>query len=211
MLVDDIINQRQSSTDAPDGSKPRPKRFRWLRRIFVGLLLVLGVGFCAFYGFAQSKRSNPPFSLAFEMISSDAQVIEQLGEPIKNVRWLPSGNYPQNFNIRVRGPQGEADVLISARQFDDEWALTSMNVTILDGGETFSIDTSESGPSSADAPAFNPGGAATDGGTDIDLPDVSSGINIDLPDDSSGISIDLPEDSSGITIEFPDMPTSPEQ
>ena len=126
--MDDLINQPPQAQDAPVPSR----RGHWLRRLLLGLLILFGVLACAFFWFTHHARSNPPYSTALDLIQNDAQLIEHLGEPIRNVRWLPSGNYPTQFQIQVKGPRGMADISVTAGEFDGKWEVTALDARVYD-------------------------------------------------------------------------------
>ena len=203
--MDDIINgpQEEQETLAP------PRRGGCLRRVLLVLLLLFGVLACAFFWFTYRTRSNPPYSTAFELIQNDPQLIEQLGQPIRNVRWLPSGNFPTQFQIQVKGSQGMADVSVTAGEFDGNWEVTALSARVYDPDKphetatTFSLDIGSSGgdapawSGAADAPAWPPAAEGDEG---------TGGVGLEPP---PGISVELPE-SPPMNIELPSVPPAPE-
>ena len=99
----------------PTPPQAAPRR-RWLGRLARVLLLILVIGVGLFAAIVYRTRNNPPFVTALKLIQADAQLGEHLGTPIRDTRWLPSGAYPEQFNLRVEGPKGAADVSIRARR-----------------------------------------------------------------------------------------------
>lgn len=219
--MDDINNQPQQVQDAPVSSK----QGSWLRRILLSVLLLFAVLACAFFWFTYNARSNPPYSTALELIQNDARLIEYLGKPIQNVRWLPSGNYPTQFQIQVKGPQGMADVSVTAGEFDGKWEITALDARVFDPerphetAKTFSIDI---GSSDGDAPVWPPAGASPEsgggvipglappGGVDIELPSSGPpGVEVELPSSGPpGVEVELPA-APPMNIEQPSVPPAP--
>jgi len=174
--VDDIINQRQVQQDSP----AQPKRGRWLRRFLLGFLLFFAIGACAFFWLTHNTRSQPPYSTALELIQNDAQLIEHIGQPIRDLRWLPTSGYPKQFQMQVDGPKGLADISVSAGEFEGKWELTAIDVFIREGSQRFSLST---GSGAGDAPTWSPAGATPDGGDSGDLGlEPPAGIHIELPE-----------------------------
>ncbi len=210
--MDDIINQRQSQQEAPTP----PKRRNWLLIAFlflfvmpaVLLLLLGGVGFGVFLWIVNDTRSQPPYSAALELIQKDAQLIEHLGEPIRDLRWLPTDGYPKQFQMQVEGPKGLADISVTAGEFDGKWELTAVDVFVREGSKRFSLEM-ESG--SGDAPTWG-GGAATASESTGELGlDPPAGINIQLPGGGPpGVEISLPESPPDMNIQMPHVPPAPE-
>ncbi len=202
--MDDIINQRQSQQEAPT----RPKRGRWLKRLLLGVLLFFVAVTCLFFWFVSTTRSQPPYSTALELILSDAQLIEQLGEPVRDLRWLPTSGYPTQFQMQVEGPKGLADISVSAGEFDGKWELTAVDVFVREGSKRFSLEM-EGG--SSDAPTWGGGAAPASESTDDLGLDPPAGIDIQLPGGGPpGVEISLPEIPPDMNIQMPDVPPAPE-
>jgi hypothetical protein len=205
MLVDDIINQRQTPQDA---SAP-PKRRRWFRWLFFLAVLVIGVGFCVFSVVVYSVRSKPPYSKAIELIQSDAQLIEHIGEPIRDLRWLPTSGYPEQFQMQVQGPSGVADISVRAGEFEGQWQLMAVDVFVRESSKRFSLDT---GSGAGDAPTWTPSAPGTEASGDSDIGlEPPAGIDIELPGEGPpGVNIELPEPSPDLNIQMPEIPPAPE-
>lgn len=205
--MDDIINGPQEEQE----TLPPPRPGGCLRRILLVLLLLFAVLACAFFWFTHSTRSKPPYSTALELIQNDPQLIEHLGQPIRNVRWLPSGNFPTQFQIQVKGPQGMADVSVTAGEFDGTWEVTALSARVYDPDKpletatSFPLDIGSSigdapaWPGAADAPPWPPAGAGVEG-------EESGNLGLEPP---SGINVELPE-SPPMNIELPSVPPVPD-
>jgi Cytochrome oxidase complex assembly protein 1 len=217
--MDDVINRPQEEQETPSP----PQRGGCLRRILLALLLLFAVLACAFFWFTHSVRSEPPYSTALELIQNDPQLIEQLGQPIRNVRWLPSGNFPTQFQIQVKGPQGMADVSVTAGEFEGNWEVTALSARVYDSSAphetatSLSLDTgggsgaggeAPAWSGAAEAPAWPPAGSEGEESGNLGL-EPPSGINVELPGGPPGVEIELPE-SPPMKIELPSVPAAPE-
>ncbi len=203
--MDDIINQRQTPQEAPRPRKPR----RWLLRILFGFLLLIAVGVCAFFWLVHNTRSQAPYSTALELIQNDPQLIEQVGQPIRDLRWLPTAGYPEQFQMQVEGPQGLADISVKAGQFDGNWELMAIDVLVREGSKRFSL---EIGSGSGDAQLWTPPNAEAEdnGSSHIGLPSPT-GTSIELPGGGPpDVEINLPEMPPTMDFQTPSIPPSPE-
>ena len=203
--MDDLINQPKTRQDAP----PQPKRGSRLRRFLVGIVLLLAVCVCVFFWFVHKTRSNPPYNTALTLIQNDAQLVQHLGQPIRDLRWLPTSGYPKQFQMQVEGPGGKADISVTAGEFDGKWELTAVDVFIREGSKRFSLDT---GSGADDAPTWNPGGSSTEttASGEIGL-EPPPGVNVELPGGGPpGVEINLPEMPPEINIQLPSIPPAPE-
>ena len=213
--MDDVINQRQQDQEAPTP----PKRGGWIRRFLFGLVLFFAVLTCVFFWFTHNTRSKPPYSTALELIEDDAKLIEHLGQPIRNVRWLPSGNFPTQFQIQVKGPQGMADVSVTAGEFEGNWEVTALSARVYDPDDPLGTATtfplgigagSGDAPAwsgAANAPAWPPAGAAPGGEAAPGL-EPPAGINMELPGGPPGVEIEIPK-TPPMNIEMPSVPSAP--
>jgi len=219
--VDDAINRSEEVQETP----APPKRGGWLRRLLLGFVVLIAVLTCAFFWFTHNVRSKPPYSTALELIQKDTKLIDAIGEPIQNVRWLPSGNFPSQFQIQVKGPQGRADVSVTAGEFGGNWEVTAMNARVFDPSKpretapSFPLDAGRGGgageapawPGAAEAPAWPPAGAATEGESGT-IPGLAppSGFNMESPGGPPNVNIELP-DSPPMNVELPAVPPAPER
>ena len=193
------------SQDAPE----QPRRKHWLRRVLVGLVLLLAVGAGVFFWIVQKTRTNPPYSTALALIQSDVQLVEQLGEPIRDLRWLPTSGYPKQFQMQVEGPRGKADIGVTAGEFEGKWELMAIDVFIREGHKRFSLDT---GSGAGAAPSWNPGGSPNEGESSAEIGLAPpAGIDIALPSDSPpGPTGDRSQDGPDMNIQLPSIPPVPE-
>ncbi|NUQ66028.1 MAG: hypothetical protein HUU20_26505 [Pirellulales bacterium] len=116
----------------------------WLWAVPVGCLaMVLGCGGCCLGVFGTALyalKSSPPYQMALEKVRTSPQVIEELGEPIEEAGWFPTGNVNVKngggdalLDFDVAGPKGRAHVQARARRINGEWGLTTVEVTLADG------------------------------------------------------------------------------
>lgn len=200
--MDDILKPQQP-TERP---APRPRR-HWFRWFLFFLLFIVLAGAGVFAAIVYRTRGAPPFSTALKLIQEDPQLSEHLGRPIKDKRWLPSGPYPEQFNLQVEGPKGVADVTVRARQFEGAWALLSVDAVVLNGGKRLSLDTGAGG-GPGEAPTWSPSGAGTAPGGDAGL-EPPAGVNVELPAGPPGISIELPDSPPDLKIQMPSAAEPP--
>jgi hypothetical protein len=134
----------------------RPRR-GWLARnwiwfvptMLLGLVVLCGgccVGiFGAVFGVL---KSSEPYQMAFQRVQNDPQVTGQLGEPIEQSGWFPSGQISvrndrgdARFDFDVAGPKGKAHVHAEARRTASRWGLTRLEVTP-ESGQRIVLDVS---------------------------------------------------------------------
>ena len=167
---------------------------------------MIGVGL--FAAIVYRTRSNPPFVTALKLIQADAQLGEHLGTPIRDTRWLPSGAYPEQFNLRVEGPKGAADVSIRARQLEGAWVIAAADAVVLNGATRLSLDTGAGG-GPGDAPSWSPPeGGETQGEGDDGR--AAPGVKLDMPEGPPGVRIQLPDSSPDMNIQMPSIPAPPQ-
>ena len=159
--------QQPSGMGQSSGLEP-PKRsssrkWLWLIVAIPLLLIIVCGGFCGgiFVMAFSIMKSSEPYQMALEQVQEDPLVIEQLGEPIEDVTWFPSGNVNMendrgdaNLHFQVAGPKGTAGVHVQARRMDGLWGLTTLEVTP-EGGTRIQLDTG-SGDDLGDAPKWPP-------------------------------------------------------
>lgn len=203
--MDDFISQAKSRQEVPR----KPERRHWLRRILVGVVVLLAIGAGVFFWIVQKTRTNPPYSTALALIQSDVQLVEQLGEPIRDLRWLPTSGYPKQFQMQVEGPRGKADISVTAGEFEGKWELMAIDVFIREERKRLSLDT---GSGAGAAPTWNPGGTPSEGESSAEIGLAPpAGINIELPSDPApGPTGDRSQDGPDMNIQLPSIPPVPE-
>ena len=90
-------------------------------------------------------KDTVPYSVGMENLIKNELVIKALGEPIEangmfqgNIRYNDDeGN--ADLMVPVRGPKGEATLLIIAVKNDDVWTYNTMEVTISDTNEKIDL------------------------------------------------------------------------
>lgn len=90
-------------------------------------------------------KDSVPYSVSMETLQKNELVIEKLGEPIE-----PNGMFQGNINyendegtadlkIPVKGPKGEASLLVIAEKKGEHWTYQTMNVSFKDSDETINL------------------------------------------------------------------------
>ncbi len=144
------------SDPASQPNQPHPPS--WFRRNLWWVLptaimvVVLPIGCCAgiFTWLIGSLKSSEPYQAALERVRTNPQVIEQLGEPIKESSWMPTGNFSYKinnsvasgeatFDFSVAGPKGTAHVHAEARCRDGKWRFLQLQVTLASTGKVMSL------------------------------------------------------------------------
>jgi len=128
------------------------RNWKWSLPAFGCLSIIVGtiVTFFLLYGAIETKvtdmfKDSVPYTIAMENLQKNDIVIEKLGEPIE-----PNGMIQGNINyeddlgtadlkIPVKGPKGEADLLVIAEKNDENWTYKTMKVTFEDTKETFDL------------------------------------------------------------------------
>lgn len=90
-------------------------------------------------------KDSVPYTVGMENLIKNKLVIEALGEPIEangmfqgNIRYNDDeGN--ADLKVPVKGPKGEATLLIIAVMNDDVWTYNTMEVTISDTNEIINL------------------------------------------------------------------------
>jgi len=139
---------------------PRPRG--WFSRNFWWLLpagflaVALPCGCCG--GIAiwliGSLKSSEPYQMALARVRSNPGVIAQLGEPIEETSWMPTGNFSYvtnngvvsgdaDFSFSATGPKGTARVHAIARCRDGKWGFRLLEVTPATTGRTISLPADE--------------------------------------------------------------------
>ena len=155
-------------TDRP-GAPPRRgwfrRNWRWFVPTAVLVPILICAGVCAgFFGVVVAAlKSSEPYQTALKRVQADPQVIERLGQPIRDASWVPSGSVNirngggnANLMFKVAGPKGSASVRTEARRIQGKWGTTTLEVTFA-GEKPIPLDT---GASDEDAPKFHPSGGS---------------------------------------------------
>lgn len=193
----------ESPTDRTgvSSSEPSGKSRRWpysvVRIAAILFLLCLVIGLGVFIYISAARRSSPPYQMALLHVQADRQMIERLGEPIKDTTWLPVVNNDAGkatVNFDVAGPKDKAHVRAEARMVGGQWGLTSVEVDI-GIGKPFSLDVGL-GEGQSDAPLWSPNEGESTG---VEAPEST------LP--PVKMEGDLPSD---VNVQMPNIPELPE-
>jgi len=115
----------------------------------IGCLTIIIV-FVMLFGAMVSKvtdmfQDSVPYTVAMESMQQNILVIAQLGEPIEpNGMFQGNINYEDNngtadLKIPIKGPKGEATLLVIAEKNDDVWTYQTMKVSFEDSDETVDL------------------------------------------------------------------------
>lgn len=90
-------------------------------------------------------KGSVPYETGMTTLLQNELVIEKLGEPIEsngmfqgNINY-ENGNGTADLKIPVKGPKGEADLLVIAKKTGEVWTYTTMKVTFSEGEETLDL------------------------------------------------------------------------
>jgi hypothetical protein len=176
---------QDSSTPAQPTQAKRPRRWPTIL-LLVLIVLAAGAG-VAWYQLGGKLKSTEPYKLALAQVQKDPQVIAQLGEPVRDAEFLPSGSVhgdTSNVMFRVAGPKGRASVRAEARRIAGKWGLTALDVITADQ-KRLSLNTSSEAGGEGNAPKWTPaGGTAPKPGGEAPKvpPPASPDIQLDMPD-----------------------------
>ena len=120
------------------------------------LALVLPCGCCGgiFWWVIGSIKSSEPYQMALHRVQTAPQVIEQLGEPIEEAGWMPTGNFSYrtnngvtsgkaSFDFSVSGPKGTTHVHAEAICRNGKWRFRVLEVTPASTGKVISLSADE--------------------------------------------------------------------
>jgi hypothetical protein len=120
------------------------------------LVALLPCGCCGgfFYWLIGTLKSSEPYQMALHRVQTAPEVIEELGLPIEEAGWMPSGNFSYHtnngvasgkadFDFSVRGPKGTAHVHAEARCRDGKWRFIRLRVTPASTGSTIALPANE--------------------------------------------------------------------
>ena len=90
-------------------------------------------------------KGSEPYAVGMENLMKNELVIKKLGEPIEpngmfqgNINY-ENGNGTADLKIPIKGPNGEADLLVIAKKNDDVWTYQTMTVTFNKEEETLDL------------------------------------------------------------------------
>lgn len=177
-----------------EASRPEQKSSwkRWVAALVVVAILVAAAALGWYAGGGKYKWSSP-YREALRQVAGHPQVVQRLGQPVRDASWLPSGSMtpgerPQaNLMFRVAGPRGKADVHVQARQVAGKWGGT---ISVSFGpGERVQLELGEADEGAA--PRFEPAGQAS-GPAATPAPPPPAAPGQPAPGPSPEIRIDIP-------------------
>ena len=138
-------------------SAGRPRRRGWWSRnwrwfvptLLLTTLVLCGGGVLGFYLFnVKPLRLEPYPTGGMQLVQKDARVIDRLGQPIRNVTLVPSGERNVNGGLlpclavfrRGRATRDGHTSIVRPWPIDDKWGFSQLDVTFA-SGERIRIDT----------------------------------------------------------------------
>ena len=98
-----------------------------------------------FYGVSKMFTSSTPYKYAMEQASTNEEVISILGKPIESDGMI-NGNISLNgddgeadFRLPIKGPKGEARIVVVATKDYGEWIYEKLYVQIKDTQEEINL------------------------------------------------------------------------
>ena len=187
----------------PGGRPPQRRSFgrKFLRFVVTLLVMLAALGGSGFLVYSSWLRSQEPYTTALKLAKQDPKLIEKLGQPIKEVLWIPTVRHSDENKVTIifslAGPNGAASITADAHREKDGWCVKSLTATPNDGTSKITLeDNSESGENVAPvfrqgspAPAGPKGPAASTSKSSAASPD---GPNSLAP--SKTLDFDLPQD-----------------
>ncbi|MEM9679151.1 MAG: cytochrome c oxidase assembly factor Coa1 family protein [Bacteroidota bacterium] len=108
------------------------------------ILGILGIGGLIF-GVTSMIKNSAPYEYALEQAKQNEDVIYALGEPIET-NGIMQGNLSfENDNgevdirIPIKGPMGEADIIVVGEKYDGEWSYEKLYVLIKETQEEINL------------------------------------------------------------------------
>ena len=156
-LPDDPENQPIQPAQ-PNQPRPRSWLFRNLWWLLPTAFLVTVSPCCCcagiFWWVIGSLKSSEPYRMALEQVRTNRDVIRQLGGPIEEADWMPTGNFSYHtnngvtsgratFDFSVSGTKGTARVHAETAFRNGRWIFRVLEVTPASGGRTISLPTDE--------------------------------------------------------------------
>jgi len=158
---------------------------------FIPTLLIVLFIFCcggpALIGFniASKALRSGPYETAMQKIQADPTLKQELGEPIKDVSWIPAGRLEfendrgeADLRFDIAGPKNQAKAHMQARCTNAKWELTVLEVT-LSSGKTIQLLTNGGN----DAPPFKPTKPAN---AKPETKGPAPELNFSIPSDDNG-------------------------
>ncbi len=108
------------------------------------VLLVLGAG-ALFFGVNKVLTSSEPYQVALDRAFENTEVKQLLGEPLETTG-IMNGNISTSnrggevdLSIPIKGPKGEANIVISGDKIDGEWVYEELYVIIKESKERINL------------------------------------------------------------------------
>lgn len=181
-MADELEKQEKPSAAGPIPAKRR----RWpLIAALVVVVLALGAA-VAWRELGGKLKFTEPYRMALAQVQASPEVAAQLGRPIRDVEFLPSGSIhgeKANLMFRISGPKGRASVRAEARRIGGSWGLSLLEVTTADQ-KRISVAIAGSG-GEGEAPRWKPGTAVKPDSESVRVPPPASpspDIQLELPD-----------------------------
>jgi len=172
---------------------PRLRGKRLLVAAVLAVVLVAAAA-AAWYAGGGKYKWCAPYRITLRRVAEDPQVVQRLGQPVRDASWLPSGSMTSgqrgqaNLMFRIAGPHGTADVQVQARQVAGQWGGTIL--VTFGPGDRLQLELGEAGQD--EAPRFDVSGPAPAGvSPTTSTAPVPSGDSAPGPD-AADIQIDLP-------------------
>ncbi len=108
------------------------------------LLLVFGIG-AAIFGVTKFIKGSEPYEYALAQAQEHPRVLEILGEPIEpdgimqGTISFKNSRGEADIRIPVKGPNGNAWIVVKAEKYDDEWDYDELYVEIKETGEQINL------------------------------------------------------------------------
>jgi hypothetical protein len=182
------MNTHPNGSAAPND---KPQRGWWRRnwKWFVPAALVgcLAIAILGAAVFLYEIHHRDPYVKTMAAARENAALKEALGEPIKDLRWLPApleGYHTEgdrgevNWYWEIAGPKGECKIHVQGRRIQGKWQYQVMEAE-LPGHKKISLikEDDEGG-----APLFKPQEAPKDKKPDADAPPPNIDLKIPLPE-----------------------------
>ena len=108
------------------------------------VLLVLGVG-ALFFGVNKVLTSSEPYQYALDKAFENTAVKQVLGEPLE-ASGIMNGNISTSnrggevdLSIPIKGPKGDANIIITGDKIDGEWVYEDLYVIIKESREKINL------------------------------------------------------------------------